>query len=74
LYGTGIRFRSSLANVTAAILEFSVEYAGPQGVFPGLDQVNMRIPTSFFRRRPGWACLVLAVDGRFLFPGCIAFK
>jgi hypothetical protein len=46
LYGTGIRNRSSLANVTATIngVNATVVYAGPQSQYPGLDQVNVAIP------------------------------
>lgn len=46
LYGTGIRNRSSLANVTASINGTAVQvtYAGPQSQYPGLDQVNVIVP------------------------------
>jgi uncharacterized protein (TIGR03437 family) len=46
LYGTGIRGRSSLSEVSVTIAGVSatVLYAGPQGGFPGLDQVNVLIP------------------------------
>jgi uncharacterized protein (TIGR03437 family) len=45
LFGTGIRGRSSLADVTATIggVSMQVLFAGPQGQFPGLDQVNVAL-------------------------------
>jgi len=63
LYGTGIRWRSSLANVTAKLagIEAVVEYAGPQGS-PGLDQVNLHLPRSLAHRGAGG--IELMVDGR----------
>jgi uncharacterized protein (TIGR03437 family) len=44
LYGTGIRGAGN--NVTVAIrgINAPVMYAGPQGEFPGLDQVNVSLP------------------------------
>jgi hypothetical protein len=46
LYGTGIRNRSSLANVSASIngTAAQVSYAGSQSQYPGLDQVNVIVP------------------------------
>jgi uncharacterized protein (TIGR03437 family) len=46
LYGTGIRGRSSLSDVSVTIggVPATVIYAGPQGGYPGLDQVNILIP------------------------------
>jgi hypothetical protein len=48
LYGTGIRNRSSLANVSASIngTTVPVAYAGPQSQYPGLDQVNVATSTT----------------------------
>ncbi len=48
LYGTGFRNRSSLSNAVATFggTEAPLLYAGPQGGFVGLDQLNVRIPTS----------------------------
>ena len=64
LYGTGIRSRSSLANVTAkaAGIDVAVQYAGPQGGSPGLDQVNLHLPRSLAHR--GGGALELTVDGK----------
>jgi uncharacterized protein (TIGR03437 family) len=63
LYGTGLRGRSSLANVTATIggIPAQVLFAGPQGEFPGLDQVNLSLPLSL--RGKGETKLILTVDG-----------
>ena len=48
LYGTGFRNRASLNNAIATLggTEAPLLYAGPQGGYVGLDQVNIRIPTS----------------------------
>jgi len=64
LYATGIRNRSSLANVQVTIggISVSVEYAGPEGSgVPGLDQVNVRLTPDL--KGVGIANLVLTVDG-----------
>lgn len=63
LFGTGMKGRTSLANVTATIGGESVEvlFAGPQGQFPGLDQVNLSLPQSLHTR--GETNVVLTVDG-----------
>jgi len=46
LYGTGIRQHGGLANVRLTIGGIPVEaqYAGPQGQFVGLDQINVQAP------------------------------
>jgi len=47
LYGTGIRGRSSAgASVTIGDVSVPVWYIGPQGTYPGLDQVNVALPPS----------------------------
>jgi uncharacterized protein (TIGR03437 family) len=63
-YGTGIRNRSSLANVTAEIKGMSVPvlYAGPTPEFTGLDQVNVVL--SLGLRGSGEAPVILTVDGQ----------
>jgi len=63
LYGTGIRGRTSLANVSATIDGVSAEVllAGAQGQFPGLDQVNIVLPHDL--QGHGEQDLVLTVDG-----------
>lgn len=64
LNGTGIRGRSNLSAVTATIGGASVQvsYAGDQGSFVGLDQVNLPIPRSLIGR--GEVDVVLIVDGK----------
>ena len=64
LYGTGIRGRSSLADVSVTIGDVSapVLYAGPQGTYPGLDQVNVALPLSL--RGAGVVDVTLTVSGQ----------
>jgi uncharacterized protein (TIGR03437 family) len=63
-YGTGIRNRSSLANVSMTINGTSVpvSYAGPAPGFVGLDQVN--VPLVLSLRGSGQSNVVLTVDGQ----------
>jgi|GEM_PF-6598484 len=63
LFGTGLRFRSALTAVTAQVGGESAEvlYAGAQGAFAGLDQVNVRLPRSLVGR--GEVEVTLTVDG-----------
>ena len=46
-YGTGLRGRSALSNVTVTIgtVTIPAQYAGPQPQFPGLDQLNVPLCT-----------------------------
>ena len=64
LYGTGVRLRSSLANMTARLGNVTVPvlFAGAQGDYAGLDQVNIQIPRILAGR--GEVELVLMVDGQ----------
>jgi uncharacterized protein (TIGR03437 family) len=64
LYGTGIRNRSSLSNVSVIIngIVAPVLYAGPQPSFEGLDQVNVQLPVTL--GGSGEVNLVLTVDGQ----------
>jgi uncharacterized protein (TIGR03437 family) len=64
LYGTGIRLRTGLANVSATVggQTAVVEFAGAQGSFVGLDQVNLRLPRSL--RGMGDVSISLTVDGK----------
>ena len=64
LFGTGIRGRSALTAVTARIggQAAEVQYAGPQGGFAGLDQVNIRVPRGLAGR--GAVDVILIVDGK----------
>jgi uncharacterized protein (TIGR03437 family) len=63
LFGTGWRGRSSLAAVQARIGGQAAEvlYAGPQGDFAGLDQINLRLPRSLAGHN-GNVSVVVAVD------------
>jgi len=64
LYGTGFRLRSSLENMTAKLggVTIPVLFAGAQGDYAGLDQVNLQIPRALIGR--GEVDLVLIVDGQ----------
>lgn len=64
LYGTGIRNRSSLANVSVTINGISVPvlFAGAQPDFTGLDQIN--VPLTLNLRGSGEANVTLTVDGQ----------
>jgi uncharacterized protein (TIGR03437 family) len=64
LFGTGLRNRSSQANVTVRIggVNADVAFAGAQGTMSGLDQVNARIPRSLIGH--GETEVVLTVDGK----------
>jgi uncharacterized protein (TIGR03437 family) len=64
LYGTGIRGRSSLSAVNALIggESHQVVYAGLQGDWVGLDQVNITLPRSLAGR--GEVDVILMVDTR----------
>ncbi len=64
LFGTGIRFRSALSAVTAKVggVDCQVGFAGAQGGFVGLDQVNVRLSRALIGR--GEVDIGLTVDGR----------
>ncbi|MBS1807004.1 MAG: hypothetical protein JST84_02300 [Acidobacteria bacterium] len=74
LYATGLRNRSSLANVKVLIagIEAQVEYAGPQGQFIGLDQINVRLPKALAGR--GEVTIELIVDDKAANPVRISMK
>ena len=63
LFGTGVRGRSGLENVSAKIggVDASVLYVGEQGA-PGLDQINVLLPRALVGR--GEVEIVLTVDGK----------
>ena len=64
LFGTGFRHRQSLSGVSATIGGVPVEvlYAGAQGGFYGLDQIDLRLPRTLAGR--GEMDVMLKVDGR----------
>lgn len=74
LFGTGLRFRSSLAAVSATIgnLAAQVSYAGAQGDLIGLDQINLALPRSLSGR--GEVNLALTVDGQAANTVTISFR
>lgn len=74
LYGTGIRNRSSLDNVSVTIggVTVPVLYAGAQSAYPGLDQVNIQLPQQL--RGKGEVDLILTVDGQKANPVRIAIR
>jgi uncharacterized protein (TIGR03437 family) len=64
LFGSGIRGRTSLANVSATVggVTVPVAYAGDQGQFAGFDQVNLGpLPASLSGKSS--ADVLLTVDG-----------
>lgn len=65
LFGTGMRFRRSLSDVTAqfgsAANPAQALYVGPQDNFAGLDQVNLRVPRTLVGR--GEVEIILRMDG-----------
>jgi len=64
LFGSGWRNRSSQSTVQVKIggVAVPVEYAGAQGTYAGLDQVNVRLPRSLAGR--GNALVDLMVEGQ----------
>ena len=65
LFGTGFRYRSTLGSISARIggQDAQVVYAGSQGGFVGLDQLNLRIPAAL-ANASGEFELTVTVDGR----------
>ncbi len=72
-YGTGFR-RASAGQVTASIngASLPVAYAGAQGSFVGLDQVNVQLPASL--AGAGDVPLILTVGGKQSNTARITFK
>ena len=61
LYGTGIRHRTSDASVTATVNGVIVPaQAAAQGIYPGLDQVNLQLPQGL----AGTVEVAITVEGR----------
>jgi uncharacterized protein (TIGR03437 family) len=71
---TGLRNRSGLSNVSVKLGGVSAEaiYAGAQGTFEGLDQVNVLLPRSLAGR--GQVDVKLTVDGQSANTVNVAFK
>ncbi len=74
LYGTGIRHASSLAGVDVKIgnVDAPVQYAGAQGQYAGLDQVNVTLPAALAGR--GQLVVTVTVDGQTSNMGQLAFQ
>ena len=62
LYGTGIRGHSSPVTCTMGGTSVAVSYAGAQGQYAGLDQVNVSLPAGLAGQ--GQITIVLTVDGQ----------
>jgi uncharacterized protein (TIGR03437 family) len=63
LYGTGIHGYAQKTPIRVDIGDDTVYamYAGPQGQFPGLDQVNIALPLTL--RGAGTVDVTVTVDG-----------
>jgi phospholipase C len=74
LYGTGIRNVSSLAGVSVTIgnVQAPVLYAGAQGQYAGLDQVNVSLPAALAGR--GQLVVTVTADGQTSNMGELAFQ
>jgi uncharacterized protein (TIGR03437 family) len=74
LYATGLRHFSSMANVKVQIgdTNAALQYAGPQGSFIGLDQVNVVIPPTLGGK--GLTDVDLIVDGVQALPATLTIK
>ncbi len=74
LFGSGIRGRADLSDVSVTIGGQSglVTYAGPQGQFPGLDQVNVGVPLSL--RGAGLVDVVVTIAGQASNPVRVLFQ
>jgi uncharacterized protein (TIGR03437 family) len=59
LYGTGVR--CSAVSLSLGIRDVPVQSAGPQGQFPGLDQINVGLPRSLAGQ--GQTDIALTCDG-----------
>jgi uncharacterized protein (TIGR03437 family) len=64
LFGTGLRKNTGLGNVRASVggATVAVAFAGAQGEFAGLDQVNIQLPASL--RGRGDVPITVTVDGQ----------
>jgi uncharacterized protein (TIGR03437 family) len=72
LYGTGLRHNSGSTSATAGGQQLTVQYAGAQSTEPGLDQVNVLIPTTL--AGSGVVAVNLVVDGVAANPVQLAFR
>jgi len=72
LFGTGIRGYKTAVTCQIGSTSLPVAYAGPQGVYVGLDQVNIPLPKSL--RGIGNVTLSLTVDGQAANQVNLSFK
>ena len=72
LYGIGIRGQCGTVTCKIGSTKLPVDYAGPQGVFVGLDQVNVPLPKSL--RGAGNVTVLLTVDGQTANAVSLTFK
>jgi uncharacterized protein (TIGR03437 family) len=61
LFGTGVRNHSAQVTCKIGSVTAPVTYAGPQGAFVGLDQINVSVPSTL--RGAGTQTIALTVDG-----------
>jgi len=74
MFGTGIRGNSSLTGISMKIgdVDSAVSFAGAQGDFVGLDQVNVQLPTAL--RGRGEVTINCTIGGRTANPVTVAIK
>jgi uncharacterized protein (TIGR03437 family) len=72
LFGTGIRGHSGTVTCKIGSTTPPVSYAGPQGGYVGLDQVNILLPKSL--RGGGAVTVALTVDGQAANAVNLSFK
>jgi uncharacterized protein (TIGR03437 family) len=71
LYGTGIR-HGAVVTVTINGTTYTPTFAGAQGTFVGLDQINVLLPASLAASGP--VNVSLTVDGQVSNAGTISFQ
>ncbi|MFN0086256.1 MAG: BACON domain-containing protein [Blastocatellia bacterium] len=64
LFGTGLRHCSAPAAASASLggVDAPILFAGPQGAFAGLDQINLQIPRALAGR--GEIDILISIDGQ----------
>ncbi len=72
LYGTGWRHRISTVTASIGGIPVEVLYAGIQGTYIGLDQINLRLPVTL--KGKGEVALNLIVDGKTANPVRLFFN